>query len=141
MLERQVLVPVDAECLWRALTEEQKVSSWFGASVRWDLRPGGAARFVEESGVVRHGIIEEVRTNGFLRFRWWEEGDNRTRTSEVSYELEPVEGGTQLRITEAPVRTASAGPAQASASSAWSAWDSRLVGMCADLALTCASVA
>ncbi len=150
MLERQVLVPVDADRLWTALTEERSVSVWFGATVRWDLRPGGSASFTEDAGSIRRGVIDDVRVGSLLRFRWWEEGDEPEGTSQVSYELEPADGGTLLRITEAPAPVgssasgsakASVGQPSASADLAWTVWDSRLVGVWGSVATLCSVMA
>lgn len=129
MLERRVLIPASSQRLWEALTEPDTVSTWFGARVEWDLRPGGRARFLEDAGSIRDGLVGEVIPGRQLRFRWWPEGEVEA-TSEVTYQLEAAQGGTRLTVTEAPV---SVGEASASASAsnvvAFTAWDARLVGV------------
>jgi uncharacterized protein YndB with AHSA1/START domain len=128
MLVRQIVVPANADELWDALTEPDQVESWFGSRVEWDLRPGGRARFFEGNGTVRAGEIDAVEPGRHLRFRWWagDDGDP-TGASEVSYDLEPDDGGTRLTVTEQPVPTAAPGTASARAAS-WTTWDSRMFG-------------
>lgn len=149
MLERQVVVPVETARLWVALTDDRFLSSWFGATVRWDLRPGGDACFVEDTGKIRRGVVAEVVVDSLLRFRWWADGEESGST-EVRYELEPVDGGTKLRITETRVPVGAAGSVNASAGAlgqrnatvgaVWTAWDTRLCGLWGRVAAPCALV-
>jgi uncharacterized protein YndB with AHSA1/START domain len=107
MLVRQVVIPASPEQLWDALTEPESVSAWFGSRVEWELRPGGRARFFEDDGTVRRGVVDDVRPARYLRFRWWPEHQgpdaNDDATTQVSYDLEPEEDGTLLTVTERPV--------------------------------------
>jgi uncharacterized protein YndB with AHSA1/START domain len=140
VLVRQIVIPTTAEELWDALTEPDSVSQWFGSQVEWDLRPCGQARFLEDDGTLRRGVIESVRPGRHLRFRWWPEGEGpgvRRGTSEVSYDLEPDDEGTRLTVTEQPLPTPEPQPGVASASATvgagtiaaaepWTNWDSRM---------------
>lgn len=133
MIERQLVIPVPAERLWRALTEPVEVDEWFDSSVTWDLRPGGGARFDGHDGVCRLGLVTEVLPGRRLSFRWWEDGGD---ASEVSYQLDPDADGeaTRLVVTERRVEPSplATGTPEASAAPAgpieWTAWDTRLVG-------------
>lgn len=133
MLERHLFIPASPQHLWETLTDPASVSTWFGARVDWELRPGGPARFVEDDGAVRQGRIEEVVTHQLLRFRWWPEVDGEDESSEVTYLLGPQGEGTELTITERPLPTGRpAGAATARTTSAvanWTPWDGRLVGV------------
>lgn len=133
MLERHLFIPARPQHLWETLTDPASVSTWFGALVDWDLRPGGPARFIEDDGAVREGQIQEVITGQQLRFRWWPEDHADDDSSEVTYVLAPVGEGTDLTITERQLPTAGptgAPTAQASSAAAnWTAWDGRLVGV------------
>jgi uncharacterized protein YndB with AHSA1/START domain len=127
VVERELVLPVPAEELWQALTDPAALGSWFGTSVSWDLRPGGAAHFEGGEDGDRDGLIEEVEPARRLRFRWWPVGDDAAEgTSEVTYELVPLDedggAGTRLVVTERP---APAGPpaASASATARWTTWD------------------
>jgi uncharacterized protein YndB with AHSA1/START domain len=133
MLERHLFIPASPQHLWETLTDPAAVSTWFGARVDWDLRPGGPARFVEDDGAVREGQIEEVVAHQQLRFRWWPEDRSDDESSEVTYVLAPEGDGTDLTISERQLpaaQPAGAPTAQASSAAAnWTAWDGRLVGV------------
>lgn len=137
MLVRQVVVPTGPDHLWDVLTQPERLEDWFGARVEWDLRPGGQARFVEEDGTIRDGVIDAVERGRRLQFRWWPEADQQGATSQVSYELEVDDDGTRLTVTEQrvpsevpPARDSARALAAETASGAaqWSDWDSRLFG-------------
>lgn len=149
MLERQVVIPTSPDQLWNALTDPESMASWFGSQVEWDLRTGGAARFVDDDGTLRRGLVEAVSPGRHLSFVWWPEDAAATGASRVSYVLEPDDEGTQLTVTERPLSTvpvpaAPAGPVTSAAPSArpaaiaqgacgacgacgaWTEWDARL---------------
>jgi uncharacterized protein YndB with AHSA1/START domain len=98
--------PVAAEKVWRAWTDPQALSAWFGpADTRGvpvpdlDVRPGGrwSIRFETDDGE-KHcvsGVYEEVDLHRRLVFSWaWQ--STPERVSRVTVELRPLEGGTQL---------------------------------------------
>jgi uncharacterized protein YndB with AHSA1/START domain len=130
MVERQVTLPAPRQDVWDALTEPDRVAAWFGGQVEWDLQPGGAARFHDEDGSERAGVIDTVAAGQVLRFRWWPDGEGGPE-SEVTYTLEDVPDGTRLTVTEAPTdQTGLPARAQATASAvSGQAWDLRLIGM------------
>jgi uncharacterized protein YndB with AHSA1/START domain len=129
---REVELPADPADVWEALTEPDRVATWFGAPVRWDLRPGGDVEVGpgDGGGEARAGEVDEVVAGRRLRFRWWPTGDDggTEGSSVVTYELEPTPAGTRLVVTE--VRLEAGAPvALASATARWSAWDGRLLGL------------
>jgi uncharacterized protein YndB with AHSA1/START domain len=137
MVERQVTLPVPRQDVWEALTEPGRVAAWFGAHVEWDLHPGGIARFRDEDGSQREGVIDTVAAGQILRFRWWPDGSGGPE-SEVTYTLEDVPDGTRLTVTEAPTATPAETPTEAPAGAKACAiaggsehgqWDLRLVGL------------
>ena len=87
-VERELLVPAGAEEAWRAVTE----SDWLGEGAHIDPRPGGE---VEAGG--RHGFVEEADAPRRLAFWWSVDNEDATR---VEVELQPVDAGTLLRVTE-----------------------------------------
>ncbi|HWD52641.1 MAG TPA: SRPBCC domain-containing protein [Acidimicrobiales bacterium] len=152
MFRRQIAFPVDVDRLWELLTDPSSVAGWFGSTVDWVLAPGGEIRFGDGDDGVRNGRVESVDPPHQLRFRWWPEtGD--TEISEVIYHLEAIEDGTQLTITEEPLRSRpgpatdpvpgsatdsiatdgadvlSSDPAGRDEPGAWSPWDTRLAGV------------
>jgi uncharacterized protein YndB with AHSA1/START domain len=129
MVERHITLPAPREDVWDALTEPGRVAAWFGGQVEWDLQPGGAARFHDEDGSERAGVIDTVAAGQVLRFRWWPHGDEGPE-SEVTYTLEDVPDGTRLTVTEAPTEPAARAMAgQARAQAEHGAWDLRLIGL------------
>jgi uncharacterized protein YndB with AHSA1/START domain len=97
-LRRDVHLPVGTEAVWTAITDPDRLADWFGATVEWDLRPGGRAVWREQDGE-REGRVGEVEPGRRLSFTWWPTGD-RSEASEVAYELVADEDGTQLTVTE-----------------------------------------
>jgi uncharacterized protein YndB with AHSA1/START domain len=96
-VEQDLVLPVSPEQLWADLTDPEEVGRWFGATVEWDLVPGGLIHVSEDDGTERDGVIEAVEPGHQLRFRWWTPGE---RPSEVHYRLEEVDGGTRLTVVE-----------------------------------------
>jgi uncharacterized protein YndB with AHSA1/START domain len=139
MVERQLTLPAPRQDVWEALTVPDRVAAWFGARVEWDLQPGGTARFHDEDGTERRGVIDTVAAGQTLRFRWWPDGSQATE-SEVTYTLEDVPDGTRLTVTEAPTAApneAAPGPSACALAGRSGPtcqnrplrWDLRLVGL------------
>jgi uncharacterized protein YndB with AHSA1/START domain len=97
VVEQQIILPVTPDELWVELTDPGQIGSWFGATVEWELVPGGLARFQDEDGSERTGVVDTVRPAHELRFRWWRPGE---QASEVHYLLERVDDGTRLTVIE-----------------------------------------
>ncbi len=118
-VERSVVLDATVDDVWRAITDEAELSAWFGAEVSFDPRPGGAARFDEADGTVRHAAVEEVDDGHRLVWRWWTDEGTASR---VALTVDRVDSGTRLTVVEA-----GAGPVLASARAA--AWDRRLLAL------------
>ena len=98
--------PVAPEKVWRAWTDPQALSAWFGPGephsvthAELDVRPGGAyrIRFRTPDGEEHEvgGRYEEVEAPRRLVFSWaWH--STPERVSRVCIELQPVPGGTEL---------------------------------------------
>ena len=100
-IERICELDVAPGAVWRALTDPAWLCTWLADEAELELEPGGEARFVVE-GRERAGWVEEViapadERGGRLSF-WWQEADEPA--SRVTFELEPADGGTRLRIAE-----------------------------------------
>ena len=99
---------VAPEKVWRAWTDPQALSQWFGhgkpppaTAAEIDLRVGGHYRFAFKgaSGEMNEvsGVYQEVVPNRRLVFTWaWK--STPERVSRVSIELTPQGGGTELRF-------------------------------------------
>jgi uncharacterized protein YndB with AHSA1/START domain len=165
VITRHIVLPVEPDELWSALTDPDRVGSWFGGEVDWELAPGGRAHFVDDDGRERFGVVREVRPGRRLCWTWWPaERDDRDAAavanpdeppaSEVTYVLEEVSEGTRLTVTEqqtpAPATTATvASLARAGARSGtrdgagmtWNCWDSRFTGLWVSTADRCPATA
>jgi uncharacterized protein YndB with AHSA1/START domain len=97
---------VEPEKVWRAWTEPQALSQWFGtgrpgavASAEIDLQVGGRYRiaFTGDNGEAHEvcGVYQEVVPHRRLVFSWaWKTTPDRV--SRVSIDLTPVAGGTEM---------------------------------------------
>ncbi|ROZ78330.1 SRPBCC domain-containing protein [Ramlibacter sp. WS9] len=99
---------VPPEKVWRAWTEPQALSRWFGpadtesvTSAELDVRVGGrysiAFRTADGEEHRVSGVYQEVAPLRRLRFTWaWQSTPDRV--SLVAIELEPKDGGCELRF-------------------------------------------
>jgi len=102
MIERIVLLPASPEEVWRALTESDEVSRWFGCPVELEPWPGGRVT-VHESTRVRRGLVEDIQAGRRLSIRWLPELGSIARRTRVAFVLEAVPDGTRLTVTESPL--------------------------------------
>lgn len=103
-IERDTVLPVAPDDAWVALTEAGELSSWFGADVEVEVRPGGLATFAWPDGRLRRARIEGLNRPRRFAFRWLDDdmpGDG-TAGSRVEFFLEPVPEGTKLTVVETP---------------------------------------
>jgi uncharacterized protein YndB with AHSA1/START domain len=97
--------------VWCFMIDPAALSAWFGADAWLEPIVGGVVRFRFADGVERRGVVEEIDPCHRLTWRWrqlrgagfgMEIGDRST----VTVELDPVDGGTRVRITERPATRA-----------------------------------
>jgi uncharacterized protein YndB with AHSA1/START domain len=87
-VERELLVPEPPEEVWRSLAEP----AWLGEDASIELEPAGEVRAGERSG-----FVEEADEPRRLVF-WWSAEDEEA--SRVELDLEEVDAGTLVRVTE-----------------------------------------
>ena len=121
-VERSLVVGAPQAAVWRALTESDRLSAWFGGDVELDPIPGGQLT-LREDGRLRRAVVVDLDPGRRLVFRWlprhhrvgfiWGEDDEPAGTSgEVEITLTATPGGTRIIVVErAPV----AGPPRAMA--------------------------
>lgn len=97
---RTTVVMSSPERVWRAITDETVASRWMGGSVRWDLRPGGRGSFAEPARGLRHLLVSDVVPHRRLAFESWPATADGEQPTEVSIELAPTDGGTEITVTE-----------------------------------------
>src|SRR3954451_7732247 len=102
-VQREVLLPVQPEEAWEAITDPDELEAWFAEEVEeLDLRPGGRAAFRWDDGR-REAVVEEVEPGRRLSFRWDHGGEPREEAGPgtlVEFLVEPVTDGTLIVVTE-----------------------------------------
>ncbi len=91
-VRREIVLPSEPEEVWSALTEADRLEEWFATDVELEPAPGGEGIFRWGDGDERHVVVEEVEPQRRFAFTWDE--------SRVVIELEPVEDGTRVVVTE-----------------------------------------
>ena len=104
-IHRQILLPAPPERVWVALTEGEELSTWFGADVELDARPGGSATFRWPGGRHREATVEEMDPHRRLSLRWapFERitaGVRVIPATRIEFTLEAAPGGTVLSVSE-----------------------------------------
>jgi uncharacterized protein YndB with AHSA1/START domain len=109
-IQREIFVRAPVARVWQALATAPEFGTWFGVDLDGDFTPGARLK-----GRVTHPgyqhltwevTIERVEAPRILTWRWHPHAidAHADYSSEaptlVEFELEGVEGGTQLRVTE-----------------------------------------
>ncbi len=92
-IEREIVFPAPPDEVWEALTDPRRLEEWFATEVELDPRPGGKGVFRWGDGDERRATVREAEPEERLVLDWDDEG-------EVVLELEEVEDGTLLHVTE-----------------------------------------
>jgi uncharacterized protein YndB with AHSA1/START domain len=92
-VEREIVVPVEPDELWEALTDPEQLEEWFANDVELDPREGGEGHFRWDNGEERHATVREAVPGEKLVLDWDDEGA-------VEFDLEPVPDGTRLVVRE-----------------------------------------
>lgn len=101
-IERTVQLPHPPAAVWAALTTAEGLAAWFGDVATIDLRPGGAAHLGWSHGFTNDLRIERVEEPVVFGFSWRIHGlpESDLRRTYVEFTLDPVGGGTRLRVVE-----------------------------------------
>jgi uncharacterized protein YndB with AHSA1/START domain len=130
IVERSIDLDVGPDDLWRAITDPDELAAWFAPEVELDVVPGGHGRFVDDDGVARSAVIDDVEPGRRLVLRWWPDAEGPAQASVVTLLVAPRTGGARLVVTEqlaVPVgRMGAEAELSAVADAARSAWMWRL---------------
>ncbi len=112
-VRRSIVVPNDASEVWAALTDRERLRLWFGGEIDLEAHAGGEVRAAWPDGARSVGSVELAEEPVRLVFRWRRIDGVGFASSvgdatRVTFELEPVDGGTNVSVTEEPVELASA---------------------------------
>ncbi|MEV4251004.1 SRPBCC domain-containing protein [Streptosporangium canum] len=131
-IERVVVLRHPIERVWAALTTAEGLSLWFGSVAEIDLRPGGRAFFrwddLDEESVATIAVVDPPHR---FAFRWAIEGLPEADAPQtlVDFTLEPVPGGTRLRLVESGFTQAAADAAHSAHKANSQGWDAELVDL------------
>jgi uncharacterized protein YndB with AHSA1/START domain len=92
-IEREIVFPATPAEVWEAITEAERLEEWFATEVELDPQPGGEGVFRWGDGDERRAVVREAEPEERLVLDWDDEG-------EVVIQLEEVDGGTRLHVTE-----------------------------------------
>lgn len=103
-ITRTVEIAAAVPQVWAAVTRSELIACWFGDQCEFDARPGGRGSF----GWTEHGVsvpveVVEVEEPARISFYWANEpgGDlSEGHRTTVTFELEEIDGGTRLTVTE-----------------------------------------
>src|SRR6201987_1020908 len=92
-VEREIVVPEEADEVWESLTDPERLEEWFASDVELDARPGGGGVFRWGGGGEGHAVVRELEDSERVG-RDWDDGGS------VAIELEPVVDGTRVHVVE-----------------------------------------
>jgi len=101
VIERVMTIDAPPEAVFRLLTDSREIVRWKGERAEIEARPGGLFRviFPNRTDVVS-GRFVELDPPRRVVFTWGWEGNEHVPpgASRVEIDLEPVGGGTRLRL-------------------------------------------
>jgi uncharacterized protein YndB with AHSA1/START domain len=98
-VERDVLVPGEAEEAWEAVADPERLGDWLGGEVELDPVPGGDFHIAFDDGSERTGFVEEIDADEHRFAFWWRRPEDEVATR-VEISLEETDEGTLIRVIE-----------------------------------------
>jgi uncharacterized protein YndB with AHSA1/START domain len=99
-IERRLTLNAPRGRVWASLTDAAELSKWFAPKVDLELVVGGSAVFEwEDQDVTANAVVEEIEEPSRFVFRW-EASHGDSRMTRVEFQLDEVDGGTQLTLFE-----------------------------------------
>ena len=108
---RSTTVPAPIDDVWDAVADARQLEAWLAPQVDVDIEPGATGRVVDDDGVERGVVVDDVDLGRRVVLRWWP-SDRPAEASRVVIELVPAVSHTVVTVTETrlvPVGRASAG--------------------------------
>ena len=105
-IRRTVVLARPPEEVWKALTDADQISAWFGAEVELDPHARGRASFRWPDGRARDAVVEVADPPRELALRWLPfERDAQGRAYQrpagrVTFLIDRAESGSLLTVTE-----------------------------------------
>jgi uncharacterized protein YndB with AHSA1/START domain len=110
-VERELEIAASPETVWTHLVDPERALRWWGRSISFDPRPGGAFRVEVTPGSVASGEFLELDPPRRLVYTWgWEAGGGGPElvppgSTTVAIDLEPAGAGTRLRLVHSGLPT------------------------------------
>src|SRR5437588_10606080 len=102
VVRREVILPVDRETAWEALSDPAELASWLAEEVELEIRPGAEGWLRSETGERCPALVEEVVEQRRIVLRW-SQGDGPETIVELT--LDDVPEGTRRVVVEVPIAT------------------------------------
>lgn len=101
--DKTVVVPLDLDQTFALITQPERLRRWQTVAARVDLRVGGEYRWTVTPGHHAAGTFTEIEPGKRIAFTWgWEQNKEMAESgSVVTLTLDPVDGGTSVRLTHA----------------------------------------
>ena len=100
-VRRRIVIEATPDEVWRALTDPEELTAWWGEGSHLDVVPGGEGRLQEDDEPTRRARVVEVRPAQRLVLDWWpEDPDVDEPASRVTIELTPCPFGTIVTVLE-----------------------------------------
>ncbi|WP_425861954.1 TIGR03086 family metal-binding protein [Arthrobacter sp. TWP1-1] len=97
-IDQSVFIPVSPDVAFGLITEPERLRRWQTVAARVDLRVGGDYRWTITPGHSAAGTFTVVEPGKRIVFTWGWEGQDDSTGSTVAITLEPVAGGTTVRL-------------------------------------------
>lgn len=109
-IEKQIELKAPVARVWRALTDHQEFSKWFGVQLESPFASGatsrGQVRCAGYEHVVMELVVDEMTPERVFSYRWHPAAVDpavdysKETPTLVEFRLEPTETGTLLHVTE-----------------------------------------
>jgi uncharacterized protein YndB with AHSA1/START domain len=100
-VEVSMVIAARPETIFRYFTDPARFARWMGQASVLDPEPGGRLRVGYPTGQVAGGRVVAVEPDRWIIFSWGYEGHGQAApagSSTVEITLEPVAGGTEVRL-------------------------------------------
>jgi uncharacterized protein YndB with AHSA1/START domain len=109
-IEKQIFLKAPVKRVWRALTDPNEFNGWFRVKLQGPFKPGarvsGPVAYPGYEWLIMDITIERMEPEQVFAWRWHPHTIEPKRyyssepTTLVVFELQPVPGGTLLKVTE-----------------------------------------
>jgi uncharacterized protein YndB with AHSA1/START domain len=107
-VRRTIRIAAPVEKVWRAVTEPERISQWFGRTVLLGDSVGAEGTITWPDGPAIPIRVEEMDPPRMVSYRWRNDETDAALAEDLdagpstvfTFTIEPVDGGTQLTVVE-----------------------------------------